>query len=112
MPRTSYVYCEKQKRMVEKSEYYEREERGPFIRGDIEPFVSPIDGTVIGSRSDLRSHMRKHDVVPTAEVSSEWSAAERRRRDIREGRADKHARIAALSDAFEHVRNQRRARAH
>ena len=30
---------------------------------DIEPYISPIDGKVIGSRSRHRDHMREHNVV-------------------------------------------------
>lgn len=41
---------------------------GLAIQPDIEPFVSPIDGSVIGSRSKLREHCRIHDVVPTREL--------------------------------------------
>ena len=35
----------------------------PMIIGDLEPYRSPIDGTVIRSRTDHRDHMRRHDVV-------------------------------------------------
>jgi hypothetical protein len=38
------------------------------IQKDIEPFVSPIDGSVINSRRDLRDHCRRHHVVPTSEL--------------------------------------------
>ena len=40
----------------------------PGFIPDIDPFVSPIDKTVIGSRSALRAHCRAHDVVPTEEL--------------------------------------------
>lgn len=32
------------------------------IMGDIQEFVSPIDKTVIGSRSQIKEHERKHNV--------------------------------------------------
>ena len=32
------------------------------VMGDIQEFVSPIDKTVIGSRSQIREHERKHNV--------------------------------------------------
>jgi hypothetical protein len=41
---------------------------GPAVRGDLPDFVSPIDGTVVSGRVQMREHCRKHDVVPTAEL--------------------------------------------
>lgn len=35
---------------------------GAFFMPDIKPFISPIDGTEISSRSHLRSHEHKHGV--------------------------------------------------
>lgn len=34
----------------------------PIVMGDIKPFVSPIDGKEIGSRSALRRHEITHNV--------------------------------------------------
>jgi len=42
--------------------------QAPAILGDIAEFRSTIDGTVISSRSALRDHCRKHDVVLTADL--------------------------------------------
>lgn len=39
------------------------------VMGDLESFVSPIDGTVVSGRAGLREHCRKHHVVPTAELA-------------------------------------------
>jgi hypothetical protein len=36
----------------------------PAIQGDIEPFRSVVDGTIISSRSQLRSYMAQRDLVP------------------------------------------------
>jgi hypothetical protein len=44
------------------------EGNAPAILPDIEPFVSPIDKSVIGSRSALRTHCKVHDVVPTDDL--------------------------------------------
>jgi hypothetical protein len=40
----------------------------PAVLPDIEPFVSPIDKSVISSRSTLRAHCKAHGVVPTEEL--------------------------------------------
>lgn len=53
-------------------------EQGPaprvHIRGDIEAFVSPVDGTVVGGRRQLRDHNRRNDVVNSQEFSPEFYA--------------------------------------
>lgn len=49
-----------------------KEEAGPHplaakrsiaVMRDLEPFVSPVDGTVIGSRTDRRAHNKRHGVI-------------------------------------------------
>lgn len=35
----------------------------PFVATDIVPYRSPIDGTIVKSRSDHKAHMRKHGVI-------------------------------------------------
>jgi hypothetical protein len=59
----------------------------PNFIPDIDSFVSPIDGTVIGSRSQLREHCKRHDVVPTQELAglpTQLSAVQPSKREIRE----------------------------
>lgn len=68
MPRETYV--------IRNGELVPKHLAGPLNRNanaptfipDIEPFVSPIDGTVINSRSQMREHCKVHDVVPTSEL--------------------------------------------
>lgn len=40
----------------------------PFLMTDIKPFVSPIDGTEITSRSKLRAHEQKHGVKQNGDM--------------------------------------------
>lgn len=42
---------------------------GPAVIGDIEPFVSVVDGSVISSRRDLRNHNARNNVVNTADLA-------------------------------------------
>ncbi len=42
--------------------------RGPHFMPDIKEFVSPLDFSVISSRSQLREHERKHDVRQCGEL--------------------------------------------
>jgi hypothetical protein len=68
MARMTYVIREG--KLVEKhlAEPVFQDSLAPAVLPDIEPFVSPIDKTVIGSRSALRAHCKAHDVVPTEEL--------------------------------------------
>ena len=54
------------------------------VMKDIEPFVSPVDGKVVGSRSTLREHERRHNV---RQIGNDWAGSERRAKwdEIRHG---------------------------
>ena len=72
--RTTYVY--RKGNLVEKRQ--RNAEGGYSIISDVEPFTSPIDGTVLSSRSQIREHERKHQVrqcgndYPSSEKPSWW----------------------------------------
>lgn len=36
---------------------------GPMIMRDLEPYISPLDGSLVTSRSTHRAHMRQHGVI-------------------------------------------------
>ena len=68
MARKTYVQG-KDGKFYEKSELARQEQSSaPAILGDMAPFVSPIDGTVVEGRKAFREHCLKHDVVPTQEL--------------------------------------------
>ena len=68
MSRMTYVI--RDGKLVEKhlAEPLFQDSLAPAVLPDIEPFISPIDKTVIGSRAALRNHCKIHDVVPTEEL--------------------------------------------
>ena len=43
------------------------------VMSDIEEFVSPVDKSVIGSRSGLRDHERRHGI---RQIGNDWSGTE------------------------------------
>ena len=45
-----------------------QEPSAPAVVGDIEPFVSTLDGTLISSRAVLREHNLRNNVVSLADV--------------------------------------------
>jgi hypothetical protein len=52
----------------------DKRRQGFVVMSDIEPFVSPLDGKVIGSRSALREHERRHNV---RQIGNDWSGSTR-----------------------------------
>ena len=63
MPRRRFRYDPERKEMVEV-----RLDEDPVVQhyvcGDIPPFVSPLDFSVVEGRRDYENHMKKHNVVP------------------------------------------------
>lgn len=45
---------------------------GVFIIPDIEPFISPVDGKIIKTRSQLREHNREHGVTNQRDYSESF----------------------------------------
>jgi len=57
------------------------------VVGDIQPFVSPVDGAVISSRSQLRDYMERRDLVhydPTRKAEADRYAEARADAALRE----------------------------
>jgi hypothetical protein len=53
---------------------------GHYVQGDIESFVSPVDGTVITDRRQLAEHNKRNNVVNSAEFSPEFYAKKAKER--------------------------------
>ena len=70
MPR--YIQHPITNKLIPAEEYERPKERGHFVQGDVQNFVSPIDGSVISDRKKLREHNEKHGVVNAAEFSPEY----------------------------------------
>ena len=54
--------------------YDKKLQTGFNIVRDVDPFLSPIDGSVIGSRRDLREHEKRHNV---RQVGNDWTGSTR-----------------------------------
>jgi hypothetical protein len=76
MPRTTYRQDPETKKFIEKSLYIEKYGRDPVrsmqVRGDIEPFVSQVDGSIISTRRDLAEHNTRNSVTNTEDYSEGW----------------------------------------
>lgn len=52
------------------SEYYDAKDSGLHVMPDIQPYKSMIDGTLITSRSQHRSHLKQHGCIEVGNDSS------------------------------------------
>ena len=105
--RRSYRYDPTVDKMVEYTNSWSRKQESAYVQPDIQPFLSPIDGTIISSRGGLRRHMQKHDVVMTDDYreSRESRRAEQRLKQGGVHPSQVAERKRTISDACEHVRN-------
>ena len=77
------------------------------VMGDIESFVSPVDGSVISDRRQLREHNKRNNVVNAAEFSDEFYAKKAAERaDFYQGkhsRAEKQRRGEEINEIINHL---------
>ena len=102
---TTYVQDKKTGKFVEKSAYLAANHSAAVHT--MQPFVSPIDGSVISDPAQLRSHNAKHGVTDTREYGPNWFERKSRERNLRltgQDKASKQDRINALVSATQHVR--------
>jgi hypothetical protein len=113
MPKKTYRYNPESKEMELVYDSEGVPDAMHYVRGDIEPFVSPINGAVIGSRSEYRKHTKRYGVIPQAELCPKEmarKAEERRQMNAGVHPSQKAARLEAIKGAFERARNEARAR--
>lgn len=67
------------------------------IMEDIEPFVSPVDGSVVTSRSRLREHNDRNGVVNFHEFDGEWEKTAAKKEAIANG-TDREAKQDRIND--------------
>lgn len=65
-------------KLIPADEYVRPANSSAVVHDDIGPFVSPVDGSVIGSRTDLREHNLRNNVVQHLEMGTNTDAVKRR----------------------------------
>lgn len=63
--------------LIPRDEYVRPKEVSHYVMGDLQTFVSPLDGSVISDRKKYRDHMAKHGVVPAQDFTPEYLAKRR-----------------------------------
>jgi len=76
---------------------------GIIVR-DIEPFVSPVDNTLIRNHRELEEHNRRNNVVSASEFSPEYlSAARKKRADFFAGKRSAKENLARKQELYETI---------
>ncbi len=72
------------------------------IHGDIDTFVSPVDGTVISGRRALAEHNKRNNVVNAAEFTPEFYARKAKERaDFYQGKRPKAEVLKRKREIYE-----------
>jgi hypothetical protein len=76
---------------------------------DIEPFKSPVDGTIVSGRRSLREHNLRNNVTNAADFKETWEQARKDRESFYSGdtKFDRKERIEALKYAYEKHRRRK-----
>lgn len=101
MARRTWVQDPDTGKLIPKEKYRRGKDYQHYVQGDVEAFVSPIDGSVIDDRGKLRRHNARHGVTDSRDYSQEFlqSTRERRHREQeRDGRVDRIETIRRLMD--------------
>ena len=80
------------------------------IHGDIEPFVSPVDGTVIRSRAHMQDYMARRDLIhydPSIKREEDRYASGRKDVQMRELLWEKVDKMYQQSDVKRYLRTRR-----
>ena len=69
-----WVWDSRISKLVPRDEYYRNKEQStpPVLTPGLEPFTSPIDGSVITDRAQLRRHNAKHGVTDPRDYGDGW----------------------------------------
>lgn len=80
MARQTWVQDPLSGKLIPKEEYRRGADYGHYIQGDIDSFVSPIDGSVISDRAQLRRHNAQHGVTDKRDYSEQFVQDRAKRR--------------------------------
>lgn len=72
-----------------------------YVQDDVPPFVSPVDGSIVNSKSGLRNHNARNDVVNYQEFGdAHFERAAKEREKFYTGDFDRKGRIEDVVRAY------------
>ena len=106
MAKKTWIQDPETGKLIPKEEYRRRTvaHDKSFVQGDLEPFMSPIDGKMIYSRRQLKEHNKKHGVTDMRDYGPDWFERKaKERQQAITGKADRAERIDAIRRSlYEH----------
>ena len=92
-------------KLIPTDEYVRPKETGSAaVFGDLQSFVSPVDGTIITDRKQLREHNLRNNVVSADEFSPEHYARKKRERDdFFEGRRSREETYKRKVEIYDNI---------
>jgi glycine cleavage system H lipoate-binding protein len=103
--RKTYVQDPETGKFVEKQAYL-ASINAPHVHV-MQPFKSPIDGSIIRDPAQLRAHNRKHGVTDRRDYGESWFERKQNDLELKRQQLDRESkkdRINALIRATEHIR--------
>lgn len=89
-------------KLVERDKYVRPKEATHSIFGDLSSFVSPVDGSVITDRNQLREHNKRNNVVNSSEFSPEFYAEKAKERaDFYQGKHSSGESLKRKQEIYE-----------
>ncbi len=103
----SWIQDRETGKLVPRDEYVPRGTQHHTVLKALEPFVSPIDGTVISDRSHLRAHNKRHGVTQTLDYGPDYF--QRRSKEMKNElsgntKQARQERVNALNAAYDKLR--------
>ncbi len=97
-----YIQCPVTHKLIPAEDYIRPSSSAPSVHGDIESFVSPVDGSVITDRKQLREHNLKHGVVSWNEYTPEYLEKQKnKRKDFFDGKSSKQETLKRRQQIYE-----------
>lgn len=78
------------------------------VFNDLQPFVSPVDGTVISDRKQLREHNIRNNVVNAHEFDSHWETKRQERDRLYTGQHTAKESLARKQEIYEAINRAER----
>lgn len=79
--------------LIPRDEYVRPVAQTHAVHGDLQPFISPIDKTLISDRAQLREHNKRHNVTHASDYSPEYLAKKRHEQTTEKGAAKERRQI-------------------
>lgn len=101
-----YIYNPETKEMEEVA--FRPREFGQLVMGDLDDFVSPVDGKVVHGRAGLREHDKRNGTTNIADYKETWAKFQAQRAEMAQGRIpDKPERKEQLIRAYDDLKEGR-----